>query len=257
MKKFIWLLLSAVFVAPGIGFAATNAPPTAPLVSSGPCAGSTCPGNANDNTHPFLIDAISGTRLALDASIQQIVGILNAPLSLPTNAATSALQSTGNGFLSTLATASASQATAAHQTAVQSTPGTPQTTAVTVQGNVGGVPMPVSGSVTVASTGIAPITSTAAESSHILKASSANLYSVIVTPTVSGYLMVFNAVSAPSDGAVTPAFCIPVSANTSGGVSSKGGIPATLGTGAVVVFSITGCFTKTASATAIFQAMVQ
>lgn len=48
-----------------------------------------------------------------------------------------------------------------NQTNVQSTPGTPQTTAVTVQGNASGVPIPVSGSVTatnpsVSTTGSAP-----------------------------------------------------------------------------------------------------
>jgi trimeric autotransporter adhesin len=38
--------------------------------------------------------------------------------------------------------------TAANQTSVQSSPGTPQTTAVTVQGNASGVPLPISGTIT-------------------------------------------------------------------------------------------------------------
>lgn len=42
----------------------------------------------------------------------------------------------------------ASPATAGNQTAVQSAPGTPQTTAVTIQGNASGVPVPITGSIT-------------------------------------------------------------------------------------------------------------
>ena len=151
---------------------------------------------------------------------------------------------------------------AANQTNVQSAPGTPQTTANTVQGNAGGVPIPVSGSISLLPTSsstnaLTPISSTAAESSHVLKNSAGNFYGVTITPTVAGYLLVFNATSAPSDGAVTPIFCVPVSANTASGLSTRGGIPTSFSTGIVVVFSTTGCFTKTASATASFTGMVQ
>ena len=50
--------------------------------------------------------------------------------------------------------------------------------------------------------------STAAEASHVLKASAGNLYSLAVTSGASaGYVMLFDATSAPANGAVTPAEC--------------------------------------------------
>lgn len=232
MKSFVWLGLLLALLA-GHAWAATNSGQSVvfiPGVQSGPCSTwPTCPAVPNDSTHPFFVSGTSGsdaTKLALDASIQSLITILNAPLSLPTGAATSALQttangylltlstfsasastsalqtsgnatlasmlaaqataanqSTGNGYLSTLATASASQATgakqdtgntslatiatnsgtqatAANQTNVQSTPGTPQTKAVTIQGNASGVAVPVSGTVTITPSGTQTITGT-------------------------------------------------------------------------------------------------
>jgi len=47
-------------------------------------------------------------------------------------------------------------ATAAAQTSVQSTPGTPQTTAITIQGNASGVPVPVTGSFSASLSGWTP-----------------------------------------------------------------------------------------------------
>jgi hypothetical protein len=104
---------------------------------------------------------------------------------------------------------------------------------------------------------IAPIVSTVAESAHILKASAGNLYRASVTAGASaGFLMVFNATTAPADGAVTPLVCRPVAAN--GQVEANfAGLPARFSTGITAVFSTTGCFTKTASATASFEGYVQ
>jgi hypothetical protein len=104
------------------------------------------------------------------ASDQSAVPISAASLPLPTGAATNAELVTINSTLgspfqaggsiantSFIATQSsganlhvdvdnfpAGVATAANQTNVQSAPGTPQTTAITVQGNASGVPLPVS-----------------------------------------------------------------------------------------------------------------
>lgn len=325
MNRFIWLLLCAVFLLPGTSLAVTNGPPSAPLARF-TCSGSSCTGVPNDASNTYFATISSQTAgLALDATIQSVLATLQAPLTfnLPTNAATATNQTTANGYLSTLATASASQATGAkqdtgntslasiltklnagiavtgtfwqatqpisaaslplptgassgaNQTNVQSAPGTPQTTAVTIQGNASGVPVPISGTVTStpsgtqtvggaisllptssSANGIAPIASTAAESSHVLKSSAGNLYGVSVVPTATGYMMVFDATSAPADGAVTPKFCLPVSANSAGNITARN-IPASFATGIVVVFSTTGCFTKTASATAMFTGMVQ
>lgn len=113
------------------------------------------------------------------------------------------------------------------------------------------VPSSVSGA------GIAPIVSAAIESSHVLKASAGNLYSVKVTSgATSGCLMVFNATAAPANGAVTPAEApAVVSANST--VAEQFNIPEYFSTGITAVFSSTCGLTLTASATALFSAEVQ
>lgn len=112
----------------------------------------------------------------------------------------------------------------------------------------------------VAAVAIAPTVSGALQSGNVLLSAAGNLYTLSVTiTTVSGYLMVFDATSAPGDGAVTPKVCQPVNSNgTNGAVSMTwGNIPLRFATGITAVFSSTGCFTKTASATAVFSAQVQ
>jgi hypothetical protein len=107
---------------------------------------------------------------------------------------------------------------------------------------------------------IIPVVSTAAEASHVLKASAGNFYSLAVTAGASaGYVLVFNAISAPADGAVTPVECIAVAANATVTIPSSGAfdIPVRYSAGITAVFSTTGCFTKTASTTAFFSGKVQ
>lgn len=78
----------------------------------------------------------------------------------------------------------------------------------------------------------------------------------VTTGAAAGYLMTFNAVSAPIDGAVTPTECIAVGANQT--ISLDFGETAEqYVTGLTAVFSTTGCFTKTASATAFFKGRAQ
>lgn len=109
-----------------------------------------------------------------------------------------------------------------------------------------------------ASFGITPIESTAAESNHILKGSAGTLYSLYVTTgATAGFIMTFNATTAPADGAVTPVECAVAPANTSTSISFGSGPPDSYSTGITAVFSSTGCFTKTASATAFFKGRVQ
>ena len=92
--------------------------------------------------------------------------------------------------------------------------------------------------------------SAAAASAVVGKASAGNLYGANITSGASaGFVMVFNAASAPADGAVTPARCIPLAANTGIELNYRA-VPSFYTTGITVVFSTTGCFTKTASATA-------
>lgn len=96
--------------------------------------------------------------------------------------------------------------------------------------------------------------STAVGSNLVLKAGAGNLYSLTVTiGATSGYLMIFNATSLPSNGAVTPNFCVPITSDgTSGTWSGAWPMPRRFSTGITAGFSTTGCFNLTASSTAAF-----
>ncbi len=99
---------------------------------------------------------------------------------------------------------------------------------------------------------IAPANSSAVEGSHVIKSSAGTLYGVSVTTgATAGFLMIFNATSAPSDGSVTPAACYELQANQTTAVNFTP--PAAYSTGITAVFSSTGCTTKTVSATAYFS----
>lgn len=78
----------------------------------------------------------------------------------------------------------------------------------------------------------------------------------VTTGAVAGYLMTFNAVSAPADGAVTPVECVVAPANSTVSIDF-GETAEPYVTGMTAVFSSTGCFTKTASATAFFKGRMQ
>jgi hypothetical protein len=108
-----------------------------------------------------------------------------------------------------------------------------------------------------AAAGITPVFSAAAESGHVLKASAGNLYNAYATSTVAGYLLIFNATSAPADGAVTPQDCVPGALTQTGiyaaSINYNPGPAEPFTTGVTLVWSSTGCFTKTASATAFLH----
>ncbi len=73
------------------------------------------------------------------------------------------------------------------------------------------------------------------------------LFSVTVSAASAGYLMVFEAVSAPASGAVAfplLRWCAPIAADVPYGFS-WGQFPDLFGTSAVVAFSSTGCGTYT------------
>lgn len=108
---------------------------------------------------------------------------------------------------------------------------------------------------------VTPVVSGSLEASHVFKSSAGVLYSAYasnITGGTSGFLEIFNATSAPADGAVTPLVCVPIS----GGVASanyQGIPPASFSTGIVaVVSSSTTCFTKTTGVlTAFISGIVQ
>lgn len=108
---------------------------------------------------------------------------------------------------------------------------------------------------------ITPVVSASAESSHVLKSSAGNLYSVYAVnlTATSGFLQVFNATSAPTDGAVTPIECIQLPPLATSSINYGSAPPARFSTGIVaVVSSATTCFTKTTGTiTAFIHGVVQ
>lgn len=109
--------------------------------------------------------------------------------------------------------------------------------------------------------GITPVVSTAGESSHVLKASAGNAYSIYATnlTATAGFLVLLNATSAPADGAITPLACAPLSANGVASLNYAPGPPGVFSTGiTAVVTSANTCFTKTTGViTAFISGSVQ
>ena len=88
----------------------------------------------------------------------------------------------------------------------------------------------------------------AAASSLVAKASAGSVISISGSAVSGSYIMVFNATSAPGDGAVTPVKCWgPMAAAGPFAFGWGPGPVLTMSTGITVVSSSTGCFTKTAT----------
>lgn len=105
-------------------------------------------------------------------------------------------------------------------------------------------------------TAVASVVSTALGSSLVLSAAACSLFGFQVnTTSVGGWVLLFDATAAPADGAVTPRKFWQVPPNTT--VEYTFTPQLQMVTGAVLVFSTTGPFTKTASATAAFSGEVR
>jgi hypothetical protein len=103
---------------------------------------------------------------------------------------------------------------------------------------------------------VASAQTAAAASSLVLNASGGILNSLQANnSSTAGYLLVFDASSAPADGTVTPKFCYEMAANTTLQESWQYGVPFV--NGVTLVYSSTGCFSKTASATAFMAGQSQ
>jgi len=97
-----------------------------------------------------------------------------------------------------------------------------------------------------------PVNSATGESHHVFLAKAGTLYGFSVTSGASaGYVLVYNSASAPADGTVTPIGCYALPASSTLGVAYTP-LPLTMSTGITLVFSTSGCFTQTSSATAFF-----
>jgi hypothetical protein len=92
----------------------------------------------------------------------------------------------------------------------------------------------------------------------ILKAAPGCLIAAyLLNSTTAGYLMVFNSITVPADGAVTPIHCIPIAASSYQYLNFAPQPPEWYSTGISVAFSTTGCFTKTVSSALFIHGLVQ
>lgn len=109
--------------------------------------------------------------------------------------------------------------------------------------------------------GLTPTTTSALAANLVVKASAGNLYSFEVSAdsTLSGaawWIMIYNATSAPGDGAVTPLKCYAMASGVTA-YSAAFPVPVAFGTGITIGVSTTGCFTKTASTHAFISGDAQ
>ena len=105
---------------------------------------------------------------------------------------------------------------------------------------------------------ITPVSSSAVEAAHVLKASPGTLYGVSVTTgNAAGYVLVLDSAAVPLDGPVSPKKCYQVAAGSTIAASWQPGPPVAFANGITVVLSTTGCLVKTASATAFITGEVQ
>lgn len=189
-----------------------------------------------------IYNKLSGSIVVTGTFWQATQPVSAASLPLPTGAATSAGQST---IISDLVT-------------INTTLGSPFQDGGALGASTNTIGGVLSAPTSSSSFAITPGSSSELEASHVLKSSAGNLYSVyVVTSSVGGYLMTFNATDIPADGPVSPVECVPVLANSIVSLSIDGSPPDNYSIGIVAVFSTTGPFTKTASATAFFKWSVQ
>ena len=110
---------------------------------------------------------------------------------------------------------------------------------------------------TAAGAGLVATATAAVSAGVVLKASAGNLYEwQVATGAVPGHVLLFDATTIPADGAVTPRQCVHAAASSTVGYLPPLA-PERFATGIVIVFSTTGCYTKTSSATAHIRARVQ
>jgi hypothetical protein len=120
-------------------------------------------------------------------------------------------------------------------------------------------PMPVTTVTT--SSGATHVQTSALAANLVVKASPGNLYDfeVAADATLSGaawWIMIYDATSAPADGAVTPAKCYAMTAGATT-LTAAFPTPTAFTAGITIGVSTTGCFTKTASTHAFIGAGFQ
>lgn len=101
-----------------------------------------------------------------------------------------------------------------------------------------------------------PRAAPAVASSFLLQSGNVYVPSIdVTTGATAGYAMLFDTATTPANGAATPLWCMPIAVNT--GINPTFPYPLRFKTGAMLVFSSTGCFTLTLSATAFLGGAIQ
>lgn len=100
-----------------------------------------------------------------------------------------------------------------------------------------------------------PISTPALASDLVVKAVPANLWSFEVSNATAAawWILIFDAITAPVDGAVVPVKCYAMPAGTTNFSASFSPMPIQFRIGVVISNSTTGCFTKTASVQAFIS----
>lgn len=100
-----------------------------------------------------------------------------------------------------------------------------------------------------------PVATAAVAGFQVAKAAPGTLYGLnVVAGAAAGFIMLFDAVAAPADGAVTPKKVIPLAAN--GYYENHWDRGLKFAVGIVVVYSTTGPYAKTISNTAFIETEV-
>lgn len=122
----------------------------------------------------------------------------------------------------------------------------------------------VLGASAAANVGITPVVGGSAVSSLVLKAGAGNLYGVYAECSAACWLMVFNAVAAPSNGATTAGVasgnlveCIAIASGANGSISYGSGPPEVFSVGITAAISSTTCATLTLATTGFIHGLVQ
>jgi hypothetical protein len=105
--------------------------------------------------------------------------------------------------------------------------------------------------------GFAPTATPAVASSLQAQSTARNIVSLNVTSgATAGFVLILDSAGVPGAGAVTPIKCYEIAANSTLDLH-WGATPLTTVNGIAVLFSTTGCFTYTLSATAFFSGEFQ
>lgn len=103
---------------------------------------------------------------------------------------------------------------------------------------------------------VAPVASTVLSAGLVLKAGPCNVYAVHAAPTDTGWVMLVDATTVPADGQITPLKAWAYQQSQPRAIDVRFDPPLAMTNGAVLLFSSSGPYTKTAYAMALLSGEV-